>query len=100
MIFKYLNRLQHIDQLIRQKRTGNAEELASKLRISRRQVYNWIDELKGFGLEIEYCRELRSFIYLRPYKINITIDIKELSFTEALNTEAGVDYSQKRYIVQ
>ena len=82
MIFKLLDRLGRIDQLIRQKRTGNAEEFAEKLNISRRQVYNWLDELKSYGLEIAYDRELRSFVYLKSYQINISFDY--LLFVEYL----------------
>lgn len=95
MIFKLLDRLGRIDQLIRQKRTGNAEEFAEKLNISRRQVYNWLDELKSYGLEIAYDRELRSFVYLKSYQINISFDIKELSKEEAIEIKAGVNILKK-----
>ena len=96
MIFKQLNRLQQIDQLIRQRRTGNADELAQKLRISRRLVYYWLDELKEMGLELYYNREVKSFVYHKPYKINISFEIKELTYDELLETEAGVNFSQKK----
>jgi biotin operon repressor len=95
MIFKQLNRLQQLDQLIRQKRTGTAEELANKLSLSRRQVYNWIEELKLMGLEIEYNRHIKSFIYLKQYKIDISMDIKELSAEESQVIYAGVNFKQK-----
>jgi predicted DNA-binding transcriptional regulator YafY len=100
MIFKQLNRLQQIDQLIRQKRTGNADELAIKLKISRRQVYNWLNELKEIGLEIRYNRELRSFVYLKSYQVNIIFDIKELTDQELLMIEAGINFQKKSFIVQ
>lgn len=95
MIFKQINRLQQIDQLIRQKRTGNAEEFAAKLQISRRQVYNWIDEMRGLGLEINYDRDIRSFVYLKPYRISIALDIKELPDSEIFDIEAGMNFSKK-----
>lgn len=100
MIFKHINRLQQINQLIRQKRTGNAEELAEKLKISRRQVYNWIEELKSYGLDIAYNREIKSFVYLKPYQINITLDIKELTVNETTEIEAGIDFLKKSLFVQ
>ncbi len=78
MIFKLLNRAQQIDQLIRQKRTGNADELAVKLNISRRQVYYWLEELRNYGLEIEYNRDLKSFVYLKTYEITIAFNVKEI----------------------
>ncbi|MFW6219219.1 MAG: HTH domain-containing protein [Bacteroidota bacterium] len=46
MIFKLIGKIQRIDMLIRQERTGNADEFAEMLGISRRQVYNYLDELK------------------------------------------------------
>ncbi len=78
MIFKLFNRLQQIDQLIRQKRTGNAEELAAKLNISRRQVYYWLEELKSHGLEIDYNRDLKSFVYRKSYEITIAFSVREI----------------------
>ena len=96
MIYKQLNRLQQIDQLIRQKRTGNAEELAQKLRISRRLVYYWLDELKDMGLEIDYNREVKSFIYQKPYQINVSFEINELTYEESMETQAGINFFQKK----
>jgi predicted DNA-binding transcriptional regulator YafY len=89
MIFKQLYRIQQIDQLIRQKRTGSADELANKLKISRRQVYNWLEELKDIGLEIKYNRTIKSFVYLKSYKVDITFDVKELTNDELKNIKAG-----------
>lgn len=77
MTYKILNRLQFLDQLIRQQRTGNAQELAEKLHIRRRHVYNLLDNLKDIGLEIEYSREKKSFIYPRPFQLTIILGFKE-----------------------
>lgn len=96
MIYKQLNRLQQIDQLIRQKRTGNAEELARKLSISRRLVYYWLDELKDMGLEIDYNRAAKSFVYQKPYQINVSFEIKELTYEESMEIEAGINFFQKK----
>ncbi|QQS50987.1 MAG: HTH domain-containing protein [Bacteroidota bacterium] len=100
MLFKHINRLQQIDQLIRQQRTGNADELAEKLQLSRRQVYNWLDELKNYGLEIDYNRVIKSFVYLKPYQINILLDIQELTLEETTELEAGINFFEKTCFVQ
>jgi hypothetical protein len=97
MIFKQLNRLQQIDQLIRQKRTGSPSELAKKLGVSKRQLYYWLDDLKDLGLEIKYSRNLGSFVYLKQYLINISLDIKELKESELTYTNAGGIFFQKKY---
>lgn len=100
MFINQINRLQQLDQLIRQKRTGNADELATTLGISRRQVYNWLDELKSLGLEIGYDRYRQSFIYNKPYHIKIDIKVKELSKEDAKKLNAGINFSKKNYFVQ
>lgn len=90
MILKQINRLQYIDQLIRQRRTGNAEEFANRLNISRRQLYYWLEELKDMGLEIGYNRAIKSYVFLKPYKIEINFQISELSDAEINGGNAGI----------
>jgi hypothetical protein len=89
MLFEEINRLRQIDRLIRLNNTGNAQEFAKKLNLSRRQVYNIIESLKDVGLEIEYNRNISSFVYAKPYKINITFEITELPENEAIEINAG-----------
>lgn len=89
MIFKQLNRLQQMDQLIRQKRTGNATEFAQKMGVSRRQIYNWLEDLRSMGLDIEYNRYKKSFTYRKLYKINIQFEIRELSKYELSEIEGN-----------
>jgi len=60
---KYISRLERMDQFIRQECTGNAPAFASRLKISVRQLYNLIDELKDLGLPIAYCRTRQTFYY-------------------------------------
>jgi predicted DNA-binding transcriptional regulator YafY len=89
MLLEEINRLQQIDRLIRLNNTGNAQQFARKLNISRRQVYNIIETLKDIGLEIEYNRHIGSFVYAKPYKINISFEIEELPEHEAINVNGG-----------
>lgn len=100
MIFKQLNRLQQVDQLIRQKRTGNASELANKLGISRRQVYNFMEELKELGLEPEYNRVAQSFIYCNSHRVHISFGLKDLTSSEERNIFAGIRFLRKKMFVQ
>ena len=61
----YLNRLKKFDQLIRQRATGTPAQLAEKLNISERMVYNYINELRDIGLPITYCNQQQSYIYTK-----------------------------------
>ena len=89
MLFEEINRIQQIDRLIRISNTGTAGEFARKLGISRRQIYNIIENLKDMGLEIEYNRQIRSFVYAKPYEIRILFEIVELSEHETREINAG-----------
>lgn len=71
-LYNYLNRIERLDALIRQKRTGSPKELADKLGISERWLYILMDELKTeLGCPIRYSRRRRSYIYEKPGKITI-----------------------------
>jgi biotin operon repressor len=52
-----------MDDLIRRKATGCAEEFASKLGISKSQLYYDIKEMKELGAPIEYCQHRKSYVY-------------------------------------
>ena len=62
-IQEIMNRIERIDQLIRMKATGSPEELASRLDISKRQVYRYLEMIKNQGKEIHYEPLRRSYTY-------------------------------------
>lgn len=91
MMFKYINRFQQLDQLIRQQRTGNADELGDKLGISKRHAYRLIEEFKDLGLDIKYSRYHRSFVYKKKCKVEISINVEILSDNELFDVDGGYD---------
>jgi biotin operon repressor len=56
--------IERVDQLIRMKATGSAEDLSDRIGVSRSTVYELIDCMRAMGAEIEYCRHRQSFYYL------------------------------------
>lgn len=68
-LLKYIERLKRIDDLIRRKATGNPEEFAKKLNISRSQLLQDLKELKELGAAIEYSFNSRSYYYGEECKI-------------------------------
>ncbi len=71
-LYNYLNRIHRLDALIRQKRTGPPKELAEKLDISERWLYNLLEELKTeLDCPIRYDRRSRSYVYEKPGKVVI-----------------------------
>ena len=60
-IFQRLNR---IDQLIRIKGTGTPAQLADKIGMSERSMYEYIRLMKEFGAPVVYSRERQNYYYL------------------------------------
>ena len=57
------SRLEYLDDLIRKKSTGSPRELAEKLNISQRTVFNWISVLTDLGALIKYDPERQTYFY-------------------------------------
>ena len=58
-----IERINHIDHLIRITATGTPAQLASKLNVSKSTVYRLIAQLKDMGAPIVYCRYCESYKY-------------------------------------
>jgi predicted DNA-binding transcriptional regulator YafY len=57
------DRLKRIDHLIQIKGTGTADQLAQKLGMSRRSVYNHLNKMKDLGAPIKFCPYKQSYYY-------------------------------------
>ena len=55
--------IQRMDQLIRLKATGTPTQLGDKLGLSERQVRRIIEEFKGIGIPVEYCKKQQTYHY-------------------------------------
>ncbi|RXQ97405.1 helix-turn-helix domain-containing protein [Ancylomarina salipaludis] len=61
---EYVNRIEYLKYLINNKRTGTAQELALKLGVSRRTVFDYLSHLRDEGHRICYCRKTRTYWFL------------------------------------
>jgi len=68
-----LNQLQRVDQLIRMKATGTPEQLASRLGISKRTVFEVITFMKSLDAPIYYCHHRQSYCYEYPVQFKCEI---------------------------
>jgi hypothetical protein len=64
-LVKRFYRLECLDQLIRQRRTGPAKKIAAHLGIRERTVYDLLDCMRGMGADIRWCPRRRSYYYFR-----------------------------------
>ncbi len=62
-IRKYLLRFERMHLLIKRKSTGNSEEFAAKMHISRSQLMEHISEMKQLGAPVKYCKSRRVYHY-------------------------------------
>ena len=71
-LIEQIHRIERLDQLIRLKATGSPAELAAKLAISNRQLFNLLSLLRNeFNAPVKYDNECNSYIYSEPGNINI-----------------------------
>lgn len=69
-----LERMQRLDHLISMKATGTPQELADKLDISRRMLYEYLLAMKDMGLSIEYCKFSRNYFYVDGARLVIKVE--------------------------
>ena len=61
---KYYRRLQYVLELIEKERTGSPAELAKKLDVTERTVYNILDSVKVMNdCKITFRKELNSYVF-------------------------------------
>lgn len=58
-----LSQIDRINTLIKRKSTGTPKELAEKLKISERTLYNYINIMKELGAPIKYSKSRCSYYY-------------------------------------
>lgn len=66
-ILKYIDRAKRMDDLIRRKATGSADEFASKLGVSRSILMENLQDLKELGAPIYYSEAHKSYCYEDGY---------------------------------
>lgn len=88
-IFAYIDRINLMHKLIRQRRTGTPQELSSRLGLSTSRLHHVIDELKEMEVPIAYSRQSQTYYYLYDYEINIVAEFKPLEIVEINNIDGG-----------
>ncbi len=88
-LFRYINRYQQMDRLIKLQSTGTPQEFAEKLHISESHLYFSLKELKDMGLPIEYDRRKQSYLYRDKVKLDIQIAIEYMTTEERILLSGG-----------
>ncbi len=78
-IKKYLDRVEHFDQLVRAERTGPPHEASEKLKLSESALHILVEELRDdFGFPIEYSRKRQTYYYTEVGRME-TLRYKKIS---------------------
>ena len=88
-ILKYFKKLQCIDALIRRKATGNQEEFARKINMSRSVLNDYLREMKELGFPIAYCKTRNSYYYSKNGKMVNTLFDNEIKKEELTHYKGG-----------
>jgi len=93
-IFEIIERFDLIYKLINEEQTGTANEFARKLGISRSQLFNYLDYLKSYEIDIRYDLFKNSYVIENDnIEIKIQQPIKILRNDELVSTDGGSLYS-------
>lgn len=87
--FEEIQRRQRLHKFIIQESTGTPNELAQRFHLSRRQLYNLLDEFKVIGAEIGYSRIRETFYYKNNFNMELSIKISLIDSDEEKNIDAG-----------
>ena len=66
-----LEKIDRLDCLIREQRTGSPANLGQKIGISERSVFDYLRLMKEMGAPISYSRQLGSYFYRTVGRFNV-----------------------------
>jgi len=87
-ILKNLHLLERLDGLIRRKATGTPQQLASRLALSKRQVFRLINDLKDMGLPVNYSHQRQSYVYDKEVSWKFSVSVREHKVLKVGNAAA------------
>ncbi|GAB4334053.1 MAG: hypothetical protein OHK0038_10670 [Flammeovirgaceae bacterium] len=73
--------LTNLDFLIRQKSTGDLEELAQKLGVSQRSVSSYLEIMRDYEADIKWDRYRRTYYYATEGKFIFKIGFEKKEFS-------------------
>lgn len=74
---RHINRMNYLCKLIEHRATGTPEELATKLNLSKRQMFNLLNNLKDMGAGIKYNRTCRTYYFSNGFSLFINVEVSD-----------------------
>jgi biotin operon repressor len=70
-------RLHRLVDLIRRKATGCPKELAQRLDVSERTVFNLLDCLRDLGAPVQYDEHKRTYLFPEDTRVELHIEVRK-----------------------
>ncbi|WP_114748568.1 HTH domain-containing protein [Pleomorphovibrio marinus] len=86
---RQIERIQLLNKLVKEQRTGSPENLAKRLGVSRARLYLMLEELRDYGAKIKFSKKLNSFEYQDCKEIDLRFSVKVLKEQESILISAG-----------
>lgn len=89
-IFEYIDRVNLLHKLIRDKKTGSPDELAKRINLSKSRLLRIIEDLRLKGVPIAYSRQSKTYYYIKPYQMQIDMSFTTLNQDEIKEVNGGL----------
>ncbi|NOQ24277.1 MAG: HTH domain-containing protein [Bacteroidales bacterium] len=93
--FKIVERFELIYKFIKEENTGTANEFADKIGVSRSQLFNYLDYLKSYNIDIHYNSNKNSYVIEAGIVIETQPPLRILRNNELISTSGGEKYLQE-----
>jgi len=90
-----LFKIHQLHKLIKIGFTGNTNEYAKRLSISRSCFFNYKENLENAGAVIDYSRILNKYVYVNNFEFEININYSEVTECEMRKIKGGQSFFVK-----
>lgn len=73
-VLDYIEKLRTLTLLLKNENTGSLAQIGKRMEIDRYTVYNYMNELRAMGAEIEYDRKRNTYYLNNTFDIQLIIN--------------------------
>lgn len=86
---KQIQQLKRLHKMIKLEATGNPREMAQRMHISERQLYNLLDQLRDMEAPICFNRRANTYLYTGEFDLLVNISVQVIRGDQLTNIYAG-----------
>lgn len=86
---KQIEQLRKLHGMIKLETTGSPKMMAKKMRVSERQLYNLIDQLRTMDAPIRFNRRANTYFYTHDFDLLVNISVQVIQGDQVLQIYAG-----------